>query len=251
MAFVYINSSSQALKVGATEEEERGVSSVTFSNLGAPSSYANAVFYSYDIQGNVKTLINENTDINDPFGFKRLNYKYDLISGKVNQVTYQPGKAEQFVYKYQYDADNRLVKASSSVDLINWNKDAQYYYYAHGPLARVEIGNDQQQGVDYAYTIQGWLKSINGVEDNTSATAFNYLSQNTAFTDMGRDGVSMSAKSTFGIDAYGLNLHYFSNDVSTDYYPIGLANITSTYRNASIAGTPLSNSIGDLYNGNI
>ena len=32
-----------------------------------------------------------------------------------------------------------------------------YYYYAHGPLARVEIGNDQVQGIDYADTLQGWL----------------------------------------------------------------------------------------------
>jgi hypothetical protein len=28
-------------------------------------------------------------------------------------------------------------------------------------VARIEIGNEKVQGVDYAYTIQGWLKGIN------------------------------------------------------------------------------------------
>lgn len=47
----------------------------------------------------------------------------------------------------------------------------------HGPLARVELGENQVQGLDYAYTLQGWLKGLN------SAAL-------TPETDMGRDGLT-------------------------------------------------------------
>ncbi|MDQ6845604.1 MAG: hypothetical protein M3Z92_14870 [Bacteroidota bacterium] len=36
-------------------------------------------------------------------------YKYDLISGKVNEVAYQPGIPDAFYHKYMYDAENRLT----------------------------------------------------------------------------------------------------------------------------------------------
>lgn len=41
--------------------------------------------------------------------FKLINYNYDLISGKVNEVHYQPGSADEFYQRYEYDADNRLT----------------------------------------------------------------------------------------------------------------------------------------------
>lgn len=50
-------------------------------------------------------------------------------------------------------------------------------YYPHGPLARVEYGNadNKVQGIDYAYTLQGWIKGIN-------STTLDSL------RDMGKDG---------------------------------------------------------------
>lgn len=60
-----------------------------------------------------------------------------------------------------FDADGRLDEAYSSLDGVIWNLDARYLYYLHGPLARVELGENQVQGLDYAYTLQGWLKSLN------------------------------------------------------------------------------------------
>jgi hypothetical protein len=39
---------------------------------------------------------------------KKIDYLYDLASGKVNKVIYQGDKAEQFIHKYEYDADNKL-----------------------------------------------------------------------------------------------------------------------------------------------
>jgi hypothetical protein len=37
---------------------------------------------------------------------------------------------------------------------------AGYQYYLHGPLKRAEIGQDKIQGLDYAYTLQGWLREL-------------------------------------------------------------------------------------------
>ncbi|HEX8546098.1 MAG TPA: RHS repeat-associated core domain-containing protein [Cytophagaceae bacterium] len=68
---------------------------------------------------------------------------------------------EEFFHRYSYDEDNRLVKAETSLGDIFWDTDARYIYYPHGPLRRTEIGQDRLQGVDYTYTINGWLKAIN------------------------------------------------------------------------------------------
>ncbi len=46
---------------------------------------------------------------------------------------------------------------------------AKYYYYQYGSLKRVEIA-DNLEGIDYVYTINGWLKSINN-PDGTSENA--------------------------------------------------------------------------------
>lgn len=43
--------------------------------------------------------------------WKKFVYHYDLISGKVNEVAFNAGKADQYFHKYLYDADNRLVRA--------------------------------------------------------------------------------------------------------------------------------------------
>ncbi|MEZ4827676.1 MAG: hypothetical protein R3C61_15550 [Bacteroidia bacterium] len=40
-----------------------------------------------------------------------------------------------------------------------WDQDAKYKYYLHGPLARVELEEDLIQGLDYVYTLQGWMQA--------------------------------------------------------------------------------------------
>jgi hypothetical protein len=64
---------------------------------------------------------------------------YDLVSGNVNQVHYQAGYPDQLIHRYRYDADNRLEEVHTSTDGLVWNRDASYYYYPHGPLARVGL----------------------------------------------------------------------------------------------------------------
>ena len=199
-------------------------------------SYDNASFYSYDIHGNVKRLVQNNLDFfTTNYNVKSLDYSYDLISGNVNQVIYQAGASDQFSHRYFYDADNRLTEVETSNDLHTWQTQAKYFYYAHGPLARVEIGDKQVQANDYAYTLQGWLKSVNGASLLTA-------------DDPGDDAqVSLTNKHRqFAKDVFGYNLHYFDGD----YSPIG------GNENHIMAYDPQDN-LGDLeqyrnlYNGNI
>lgn len=154
------------------------------------SSTAEAITsYSYDPHGNVKKLIQQ---ING-FGSKVTEYDYDLISGKVNKVFYQKGQADQFTHVYRYDADNRIVSVQTSSDNQIWSEDARYFYYKHGPLARVELGRDKVQGLDYYYTLQGWLKGVN-VPDTMRTYA---AGQFRVLNDPGHDGIALNGATPY------------------------------------------------------
>ncbi|MFZ5551663.1 MAG: RHS repeat domain-containing protein, partial [Bacteroidota bacterium] len=210
------------------------------------ASYLFASHYSYDIHGNVEELLQEN-----PFlaatghNFKRVEYDYDLVSGNVNEVVYQRDAQDQFIHRYVYDADNRILLAETSREGLVWDNDVKYYYYLHGPLARTELGHRKVQGMDYAYTIQGWLKGMNANKldheadmgrdsyDNSNASVAPYL---TADKDIHRNITR---------DAFGFSLGYFSND----YLPIN-----STAGDdflTDISSVNSSNPGNQLFNGNI
>ncbi|MEI6950354.1 RHS repeat-associated core domain-containing protein [Paraflavisolibacter sp. H34] len=134
--------------------------------------YYTATFYNYDVHGNVDRLVQDYKGIPEMSGtnnrYKKVFYDYDLISGKVNGLNYQPGEPDAFYHRYTYDDENRLLKAGTSRDGIEWEWDAAYQYYKHGPLARTELGHLLVQGVDYVYTLQGWLKGVNPASEATS-----------------------------------------------------------------------------------
>ncbi len=147
-----------------------------------PQQYA-ATFYSYDIHGNVEILLHDYKGVPEMATqtqgnrYKVISYNYDLISGKVNMVNYQPDyfengewktNGDRFFHKYKYDALNRLTEVHTSRDKMVWERDAAYQYYKHGPLARTEYGQLRLQGMDYAYTIQGWLKGVNSTAISAS-----------------------------------------------------------------------------------
>lgn len=147
----------------------------------------------------------------------------------MNEAIYEPDSIDQFIHLYQYDADNRVTDVMTSRDSLYWENDASYEYYDHGPLAREVIGQRQVQGVDYAYTINGWVKAVN-------SSLGSYKVRTWPPTDMGEDGYVHGANVTIGRDAFGYDLNYFNGD----YRPID--------RNHAIAtGLPTT----DLYNGNI
>jgi len=184
--------------------------------------YNNALYYSYDVSGNVKTLVHDlRTVVHPSLRIKRVDYEYDLYSGKVLMAAYNRGKADQFFQKYTYDSDNRIVDVNSSRTGVVWDRDAHYDYYDHGPLARTELGEQRVQGVDYAYTINGWLKATNGF-------------QNGPQSDMGRDG---DAGFVTPKDVFSQRIDYFRGD----YKAILDSNFFS-----HLPATPKS-----LYNGNI
>ncbi|MCT4579994.1 MAG: hypothetical protein N4A35_01140 [Flavobacteriales bacterium] len=217
-----------------TSENARGrIASVAYNEDGAPTSteFNHATHYSYDIHGNVKELVQENKNIKfSKQQLKKMAYTYDLISGNVNEVIYQEGELDEFRHRYSYDADNRLTKAETSKDGEIWKADAKYFYYLHGPLARVELGHDKVAANDFTYTIQGWLKAVNSTVLRSHR-------------DMGRDGnnVANNQNRFVGQDAFAYTLGYFN----WDYMSIGNTDFMA-YNTHIIS--PVGN---DLYNGNI
>lgn len=166
----YYNQSLIARSDFPQENLRKRIASITYEDLNDfnDQTYNHATHYSYDMHGNVTRLLQENprlkgtsnTDLRDR-QFIVFEYSYDLISGKVNQLAYQPGKTDAFYHRYQYDADNRIISVETSADGFQWKKDAKYFYYAHGPLAKGILGSDTVQTMDYAYTLQGWVKGMN------------------------------------------------------------------------------------------
>jgi hypothetical protein len=55
------------------------------------------------------------------------------------------------------------------------------------------------QGIDYAYTLQGWLKGVNSIN----------LSPD---NDMGNDGKLAAPNQYVARDAFGFSLNYFAAD---------------------------------------
>jgi len=199
-------------------------------------NYRSASHYSYDPHGNVNTYVQEIRDLDSLYdhGFFRMDYQYDLVSGNVNQVVYQKGEADEFHHRYRYDADNRIIAVETSRDGMIFSEDARYTYYPHGPLSRMELGADNVQGLDYAYTLQGWLKSVNGAS----------LGEGKEFGvhDLGGDARQGLLNGNHAPDAFGFELSYFEGD----YQSIG----TNTF-SASITAGSLKTGFKSLYNGNI
>lgn len=211
--------------------------------LSDPNNKENHIFtlYSYDEIGNVKRMANhtprivEGNNLWVDSKFKTIDYQYDLVSGNVNKVIYQKGKEDRFMHRYRYDADNRLEQVETSKDNVIWEKDAHYYYYPHGPLARIELGEHQVQGIDYYYTLQGWLKGINGKESN----------------DPGMDGIANSPHATFPRDIFAMQLAYYQDDYKA------IDNANANHLNNHWTHNLWNNHTDDvtqkngLYNGNI
>ena len=206
------------------------------SYTGNNDVYTHAIYYDYDIHGNVKRLLTDFPSMGAANRYKLIEYVYDLYSGKMLDVVYQGSKEDQYLHHFSYDADNRLISVKTSRDGVVWDEDASYYYYLHGPLARVELGEDKVQGIDYAYTVHGWLK---GVNSNTAV----------AQRDLGKDGASMNvANKWVGQDAFGYSLTYYNTTGEVDYKPIVAT--TSNWLAANESSyLPAQNA--NLYNGNI
>src|SRR5690606_22413702 len=106
-----------------------------------------------------------------------------------------------------------------------------YSYYKHGPLARTVLGELQVQGLDYAYTLQGWMKGLNSSSVGDGAH------------DMGRDGYTGAGGDlSTARDLLGFSLHYFDDGSNEDYVAAGGQSAFAAVNNAQFRS---------LYNGNI
>lgn len=203
---------------------------------GLYADYTSGSTFDYDIHGNVRNLLHHYRKgllaAHGDNRFKLIRYDYDLVSGKVNRVSFQPGQKDQFYHRYEYDAENRLtdVYTTDRQALVNIpsleEHEAHYQYYDHGPLARTLTGQRQVQGTDYIYTLQGWLKGVNGIAPDSTH-------------DAGQDG---RAGLPVARDAFGFNLNYYL----ADYHAIN----TARQPFGDTAGQSVIFPYG-LYNGNI
>jgi hypothetical protein len=235
---------------GTQDNLRSHISTITYSAIPSSSSYDHATHYSYDMHGNVKELLQENPILGASFAgqqFKRVQYEFDVLTGNVMKVIYQKNQDDQFIHKYWYDGNNRLLAVFTSGDGVIWDRDAEYFYYRHGPVARVELGDKKVQGLDYAYTISGVIKGVNSNTLNT-------------LRDIGKDGVNDDGTGSYiplkedihrfvGKDAAGYTLRYFTND----YKAVNDANLTALTRfEADMSlNTSLNTNGPSLYNGNI
>ncbi len=158
----------------------------------------------------------KNISLSLPTTIKTIDYTYDYF-GNVTQVAYQQGQPKQsdaFFHHYEYDKNNRLTVASTSLDGTTKSVQAKYFYYLHGPLKRVELGNNAQ-GIDYVYNLDGSLKFINHPDPTK---------------DIGKDGLS-GVNAGFQPDVFGMALDYNAND----YVPANYAD-AGTFSNPGAPG---------------
>ena len=168
--------------------------------------------YSYDPHGNVAALTQDIPGVPT----KTIAYDYDILDGKLRAIHYQPGQPDRLEHRFTYDPDRRLLTAETSRDSELWERDAGYSYYRHGPLARLELGADRVQGLDYTYTISGWPKGINADTLNSGR-------------DPGRDGVQGGDNTVVPADVFGAAVHYFPRD----YTPVGAATLAGALPQAA------------------
>jgi RHS repeat-associated protein len=164
--------------------------------------------YSYDVHGNVNSLLQLIRHDGNVLA-KTVDYEYDLISGKVNKVYYQKTKSDQLIHVYAYDGDNRITEVKTSTDGVLYSKEATYQYYAHGPLARTQVGELNVETQNYAYTVQGWIKQM-------QAEAFGYA--------LGYNEKDYSAIGTVAILATPIAIE---NNKSKSLYNGNIASMTS------------------------
>ncbi|WP_442845064.1 RHS repeat-associated core domain-containing protein [Leeuwenhoekiella sp. H156] len=178
-------------------------------NVAKTSNSNSTTYYSYDVYGRVTWMVQTIAGL----GTKTMDYSYDPVTSEVLRVDYQKHvPTERFIHKYTYNTVGQLTEVQTGASDADLKVQSTYDYYETGALRRKEIGNGLQ-GMDYVYTLEGALKSINHPDL-------------TAAKDPGGDEN----------DLFGMTIHYNSDD----YLRTG----TPKPIDKSALGT-------DQYNGNI
>ncbi|MEQ9187508.1 MAG: RHS repeat-associated core domain-containing protein [Cryomorphaceae bacterium] len=223
-----------------------------YQNYATIDNYDNAYHYSYDEQGNIEFVVFHNKELdtynNGAYkpGVKYTQYEFDHSTGNLLAVNFQGeeygGSSDKrhpdaYYTRFFYDNNNRLASIETSQDELVWKQDVKYYYYDHGPLARVELGDKKVYGEDHYYTIHNWVKGVNS--NSLSATR-----------DPGNDGTLgflgdfNKIHKTVAEDAYAFSLAYYDDDYS-EIEPLSTAN----HPIADFASSALDAGSYQLFNG--
>jgi RHS repeat-associated protein len=163
------------------------------------SSSETKLTYAYGTAGQIRSFKTEHPAL----GTKTARYEHDPVDDALLSVAYQAGESvDELHQRYEYDSERRLKLAESSTDGVNWEKDARYEFYAHLPLRRAVLGEDEVQGLDYIHTIHGWPKAVNAGDASASK-------------DPGGDGKASGAHAAGRQDLVGLVFSYFEGDFAS------------------------------------
>lgn len=189
-------------------------------------------WYSYDEQGAIEWIVQKYYNVNavgdpDENMIKTFNYEYDHL-GNITKVVYNKEEPDdRFWHYYEYDQDKQLRRVYTGRTSTEKILQTTYKFYLHGPLKRTEIAN-KLQAVDYVYTINGWLKGMNGPEMSKDY-------------DPGKDGYLVeNMTNTAYKDIFGMNLDYYLDDYEREATRIQSYDES---QNSSIVFAP------DLFNG--
>ena len=187
----------------------------TSGNLSKTSNTISTTWYSYTYDGKVEWIARDIIGL----GLVTVDYEYDF-NGNIEKVIYEKDNyLERFDHVYTYDANLRLsevktIEYNDDGTIKEENKQAKYAYYAHGPLKRIEL-DENLQGIDYVYNINGWLKTINHPSLNSN--------------DPGMDG-----NNEFYSDIFGQALDYYNGDYTKDTIHIS-SSVGNSYYDGKIS----------------
>jgi RHS repeat-associated protein len=145
--------------------------------VGGQPQYLSSVIY-YDYKMRPLQTVSENI-----FGkIERTSSKLDF-SGRVleshSTTEYLEGSIAKTLETYAkntYDQSGRMAAVCQKLDNDKWEPISRNSYSPMGELTKKKLGCDQQQ-VDYAYNIKGWLTNIN----KPNATAASFLASKDLF----------------------------------------------------------------------
>ena len=196
----YYDEVSPAVPDGRTPTFVRGRIAYQEFSAGSAGLPTVTTHYSYDERGRLTWTLKDIVGL----GVKTIDYTY-APDGNLRSVAYQRDEpTEAFFHYYAYNGNTRLQQVYTSkkaprynarqeiTNLSDFTLQGSYEYYLHGPRKRTELGK-YLQGLDYTYTAQGWLKSINHADPTA---------------DPGQDGAGSGMRP----DVFGTTLHYFDGD---------------------------------------
>jgi len=173
-------------------------------------------WFGYDYKGRTTWEVASIDQGNGVVTSRGKSYYYDYFDRLVS-TNYNPVDQNDVILNNQYD-ENFPSQLSSITANFNGSaaEIANYQYYQSGQLKRTElievnaIATKPYQGVDYLYTVEGWLKSIN-------APVFSSNSSN----DPGGDHPLYNC---FQQDLFAMSLDYYAGDYKSSDNVVGGAN---------------------------